>query len=117
MRNVWGASGLAVVALVIAACGSSGSSAAQGSGAAGAATSSPASPSTGTALMTTTITGTKVLTNSQGFTLYWFAPDTGPTPKRPGTHRPYRPRWNGPPPAGASAPCRTHPDPRASGAP
>ncbi len=101
MRNVWGATGLAVVALVIAACGSSGSSAAQGSGAAGAATSSPASSSTGTALMTTTIMGTKVLTNSQGFTLYWFAPDTATTSKCTGSCATYWPPVKGPATAGA----------------
>jgi acyl-CoA synthetase (AMP-forming)/AMP-acid ligase II len=66
--------------LVVVTCGSSGSSAARGSSAAGAETSSPASSSTGTALMTT-ILGTKVLTNSRGFTVYWFAPDTSTTSK------------------------------------
>src|SRR5277367_3880687 len=41
---------------------------------AGANSAAPAA--TGTALKTTTIDGTTVLTNAQGFTLYSFAPDT-----------------------------------------
>ncbi len=101
MRNMWSATALAAAALVVAACGSSGSSAAPGSGAAGAATSSPASSSTGTALMTTTITGTKVLTNSQGFTVYWFAPDTATTSKCTGSCATYWPPVKGPATAGA----------------
>ncbi|MGE5288812.1 MAG: hypothetical protein ACM3ML_16760 [Micromonosporaceae bacterium] len=63
--------GLAAAALLVAACGSSGS-------AAPAASSAPASgaAASGTALKTAKISGTTVLTNSQGFTLYWFVPDT-----------------------------------------
>ena len=78
MRNRWLASAeLAAVTLIVAACG--GSSA--GSGGASSAPSSTAtaasSPaSSGTALKTAKIGGTTVLTNAEGFTLYWFAPDT-----------------------------------------
>src|SRR5215472_551139 len=71
MRNRFLAAGLVATAVLIAAgCGSSSS----GSGNAGS-TSSPGGAS-GTALKTATISGSTVLTNAQGFTLYWFAPDT-----------------------------------------
>src|SRR6266566_196612 len=43
---------------------------------AGASSPAPAATGTGTGLKTTTIGGATVLTNAQGFTLYWFAPDT-----------------------------------------
>ncbi len=56
--------GLAAAALLVAACGSSGSGAPAASAASGAA------------LKTAKISGTTVLTNNKGFTLYWFVPDT-----------------------------------------
>ena len=71
MRSKWLAASLLTAAvLVTAACSSSSSS-----------SSSPASTSAGqassaTALKTATISGTAVVTNAGGFTLYWFAPDT-----------------------------------------
>lgn len=71
MHNKWLAAGpLTVAVLTAAACSSSPSS-----------SSSPASTPTGqgtssTALKTATISGTAVVTNAEGFTLYWFAPDT-----------------------------------------
>ena len=46
-----------------------------------ATTPAPAAASTDTALKTTTIGGTTVLTNGKGFTLYSFAPDTPTTSK------------------------------------
>src|SRR5215468_3793749 len=71
MRNRYLAAGLvAVAALVVTGCGSSSS----GSGN-GGSTSTPGGAS-GTALKTATVSGTTVLTNAQGFTLYWFGPDT-----------------------------------------
>jgi len=74
--------GLAATALVAAACGSSSSS---GSPAAssGPASSTPASgaAASGTALKTAKVMGATVLTNSKGFTLYWFVPDTSTTSK------------------------------------
>jgi len=71
MRNRFLAAGLVATAVLIAAgCGSSSS----GSGNAGS-TSTPGGAS-GEALKTATISGATVLTNAQGFTLYWFAPDT-----------------------------------------
>jgi len=82
MRNIWGAAGLAAMALVVAACGSSGSSSASSSSpAASASSSAPPTQASSSALMTATINGTKVVTNSKGFTLYWFAPDTSTTSK------------------------------------
>ena len=71
MRNRYLAAGLiAAAALIAAGCGSSSS----GSGN-GGSTSTPGGAS-GTALKTATVSGTTVLTNAQGFTLYWFGPDT-----------------------------------------
>src|SRR5262252_9950352 len=71
MRNRLLAAGLvAVAALVAAGCGSSSSSSGNGGG-----TSTPGGAS-GSALKTATISGATVLTNAQGFTLYWFGPDT-----------------------------------------
>jgi len=91
------ATGLAALALTVAACGSSGSStaqttpAAQGSGGATAG---------GASVLTTTITGTKVLTNAKGFVLYWFAPDTSTTSKCTGSCATYWPPVKGPVTAG-----------------
>jgi len=102
MRNIWGAAGLAAMALVVAACGSSGSSSASSSSPAAPASSS-ASPTqaSSSALMTATINGTKVVTNSRGFTLYWFAPDTSTTSKCNGSCATYWPPVKGPATAGA----------------
>jgi predicted lipoprotein with Yx(FWY)xxD motif len=68
---------LVAAALLAAACGSSSS----GSGGASSTPSSAAAPasspaSSGTALKTAKISGVTVVTNAQGFALYWFAPDT-----------------------------------------
>src|SRR5689334_14652548 len=67
---------VAAAAAVLAACSSSATSSASGSG-------GGSSPSTGTPAAATTdnlkaatIGGVTVLTNSKGFTLYSFAPDT-----------------------------------------
>ena len=56
---------IAAAALTATACGSSGSS-----------TSAGSTPAGGTALKTAMISGSSVLTNAKGFTVYWFAPDT-----------------------------------------
>jgi predicted lipoprotein with Yx(FWY)xxD motif len=63
---------VAAAAAVLAACSSSGTSAAGGGS---TSTSSPAAATAGS-LKTATIGGATVLTNSKGFTLYSFAPDT-----------------------------------------
>src|SRR5690242_19045453 len=79
---------------MVAACGSSssgsGSSASAGSGAA---------PS-GSTLKTATISGATVLTNTNGFTLYSFAPDTGTASKCNGTCAQLWPPVKGPATAG-----------------
>jgi predicted lipoprotein with Yx(FWY)xxD motif len=75
MRGKWWASaGLAAMALVIAACGSSSSSSTPAATSAAPASSAPAASSS--MVKTATIGGATVLTNSSGFTLYWFVPDT-----------------------------------------
>jgi predicted lipoprotein with Yx(FWY)xxD motif len=98
MRKIWSAAGLAAAVLAIAACGSSASSS---SAPPAAGASSPAASSSGTTLMSTTIGGTKVLTNSAGFTLSWFAPDTSTTSKCTGSCATYWPPVKGPATAGS----------------
>jgi predicted lipoprotein with Yx(FWY)xxD motif len=97
--------GIAAAALMIAACGSSTSSTSSTSPASAAApaatTASSAPASGGTALKTTTIGGATVLTNAQGFTLYWFAPDTSTTSKCNGSCATYWPPVKGPASAGS----------------
>ena len=101
MRKIWGAAGLAAVALVLSACASSGSSsAASGStpaaAASSAASAAPAASSGGTTLTVKTIAGQQVVTNAAGFTLYWFAPDTSTTSKCTGSCATYWPPVKGP---------------------
>ncbi len=101
MRKIWGAAGLAALALAVSACGSSSSSsAASGSTPAAAgsssASSAPASSSGGTALDVKTIGGQQVVTNTAGFTVYWFAPDTSTTSKCTGSCATYWPPVKGP---------------------
>ena len=62
---------------------------------AGAGTPAPAATSTGTGLRSTTIGGATVLTNAQGFTLYWFAPDTPAVSKCYGSCAAYWPPVTG----------------------
>jgi len=79
MRNRWLVPAGAVAAvLVVAACGSSssgGNSGGSGGSGGSPAASAPAA-SSGSSLKTTKIGSATVLTNSKGFTLYWFVPDT-----------------------------------------
>jgi len=98
MRRIWGAVGLAAAVLAIAACGSSASSS---SSPPAAAASSPAAGSSATTLKSTTINGTQVLTNSAGFTLYWFVPDTSTTSKCTGSCAAFWPPVKGPATAGS----------------
>jgi predicted lipoprotein with Yx(FWY)xxD motif len=73
MNKVWLApAGLAAAALIAVGCGSSGGSSSSGGGSP-AANSSAAS---GNTVSTAKIGGAVVLTNSKGFALYWFGPDT-----------------------------------------
>src|SRR5580700_10211955 len=69
----------AAAAAALAACGSAAASSPSSSG-----SSSPAAAAAST-VKTATIAGVTVLTNSQGFTLYSFAPDTSTTSKCNGT--------------------------------
>jgi predicted lipoprotein with Yx(FWY)xxD motif len=81
-RRVLTAIGAVSLALAAAACGSSSPSASSAPPAttAAPAAAAPASPSTASAVLKTAHTslGT-VLTNGQGFTVYWFAADTAGT--------------------------------------
>jgi predicted lipoprotein with Yx(FWY)xxD motif len=104
MRKVLTASSLAAVVLAVAACASSSSSTATttpGTAPAAGGSSSPAASSSGTTLMERTIGGAQVLTNSAGFTLYWFAPDTSTTSKCTGSCATYWPPVKGPATAGS----------------
>ena len=99
MRNRYLAAGLiAAAALIAAGCGSSSS----GSGN-GGSTSTPGGAS-GTALKTATVSGTTVLTNAQGFTLYWFVPDTRTRSNCYGICAGYWPPVSGTPAAGGGVP-------------
>jgi predicted lipoprotein with Yx(FWY)xxD motif len=88
MRNRWwAAAGLAAAtAMLAAACGSSGAGGSgTGSGSSSPA-SAPSSPSTsGSGIKTASTKIGTVLTNSAGFTLYWFAIDTSTASKCYGT--------------------------------
>jgi predicted lipoprotein with Yx(FWY)xxD motif len=68
--------------------------------------SSPAPAATGTGLKTTTIGGTTVLTNTKGFTLYSFAPDTPATSTCYGSCAAYWPPVTGTPVASPGVPGR-----------
>src|SRR5271169_4161059 len=107
MRKIWAAAGLAALALAVSACGSSsGSSSATGTPAAGAsspAASAPASSASANMVLSTTINGTQVLTNSKGFTLYWFVPDTSTKSNCNGSCATYWPPVKGPVTAGSGA--------------
>ena len=105
MRRIWSAAGLAAMVLALAACGSSSSSsssspAAQSSTPAAAAGSSSSAAATGNTVLSRTISGTAVLTNSKGLTLYWFVPDTATTSKCNGQCAVYWPPVMGPVTAG-----------------
>jgi predicted lipoprotein with Yx(FWY)xxD motif len=105
MQKLLTAAVLAAAVLGAAACASSSSSSTTttttpASTPAAAASSSPAASSSGTTLMERTINGTKVVTNSAGFTLYWFAPDTSSTSKCYGSCATFWPPVKGPATAG-----------------
>jgi predicted lipoprotein with Yx(FWY)xxD motif len=80
----------AAAAAALAACSSAGASSPSSS-----ANSSPAAAAAST-VKTATITGVTVLTNSKGFTLYSFAPDTATTSKCNGACAQNWPPVNGP---------------------
>jgi predicted lipoprotein with Yx(FWY)xxD motif len=98
MRGKWWApAGLAAVALVIAACGGSSSTPAASNSA--PASSAPAASSS--TVKTATIGGATVLTNSSGFTLYWFVPDTPTKSNCNGSCASFWPPLKGPVSAGS----------------
>jgi len=104
MRKIWGAAGLAALALAVSACGSSSSSSAASGSTPAAAGSSPAASASATSsatLTARTIGSQQVLTNSAGLTVYWFALDTSTTSKCTGSCATYWPPVKGPATAGS----------------
>jgi predicted lipoprotein with Yx(FWY)xxD motif len=102
MRKLLIAASLAAAVLAVTACASSSSSTSSSPPASStAAAAGASSTSSGTTLKTTTIGGTQVLTNSAGFTLYWFAPDTSTTSNCNGSCATYWPPVKGPATAGS----------------
>src|SRR5207248_9309193 len=79
MRKIWGAAGLAALALTVSACASSASTSsgtAANTPAAGGNSSSAAAAGGGNTATEKTIGGQQVLADSKGMTLYWLAIDT-----------------------------------------
>ncbi len=68
--------GLVAAALIAAGCGSSGSGGNAGSTPASNTHSAASPAAAGNTLKSAKIGGATVLTNAQGFTVYWFVPDT-----------------------------------------
>jgi len=104
MRKIWGAAGLAALALTVSACASSGSSSAPvaNTPAAGGNTSSAAPAAAGGKTVTEkTIGNQQVLVDSQGMTLYWFAIDSPTASKCSGSCAHYWPPVAGPLTAGS----------------
>jgi len=91
MRKLLTAAGLAAAVLAVAACASSSSS----------SSSAAAGGSSGTTLMVKTIGSAQVLTNSAGFTLYSFGPDTSTTSNCTGSCATFWPPVKGPATAGS----------------
>jgi len=100
MRKPWSAAALAAVVLAVAACASSSSTSSSPPAAATAAASSSASSPAASMVLFRTIQGRSVLTNSNGFTLYWFSADTSTTSKCTGSCASYWPPVPGPLTAG-----------------
>jgi predicted lipoprotein with Yx(FWY)xxD motif len=102
MRNRWLVPVGAIAAtLVIAACGSTTSTGSSGSGSgSSSAAAAPAGASAST-LSTMKVGGATLLTNSKGFTLYWFVPDTSTASKCNGACAHYWPPVHGPVSAGS----------------
>jgi predicted lipoprotein with Yx(FWY)xxD motif len=106
MRKIWGAAGLAALALTVSACASSASSssstAANTPAAGGNSSSAAASASAGGSTVTEkTIGSEQVLVDSQGMTLYWFAIDTSSKSNCSGQCATYWPPVKGPLTAGS----------------
>jgi predicted lipoprotein with Yx(FWY)xxD motif len=105
MRKIWGAAGLAALALTVSACGSSGSSSATTSNTpaagGGSSSSAPAAAAGGSTVTAKTIGGQQVLTDAQGKTLYWFAIDTSSKSNCSGSCATFWPPVKGPVTAGS----------------
>jgi len=96
MRRIWGAAGLAAaLALTVSACASSGSSSAT------TASTPAAGAAAGNTVAEKTIGSQQVLVDSQGMTLYWFAPDTSSKSNCSGSCATYWPPVKGPVTAGS----------------
>ena len=104
MRKIWGAAGLAALALTVSACASSASSSsgtAANTPAAGGNSSSAAAAGGGNTVTEKTIGGQQVLVDSKGMTLYWFAIDTPSKSNCSGSCLTYWPPVKGPLTAGS----------------
>jgi len=104
MRKIWGAAGLAAFALTVSACASSGSSTATTANtpaAGGNSSSSAPAAAGGSTVSQKTIGNQKVLVDSSGKTLYWFAIDTSSTSKCSGQCLTFWPPVTGPVTAGS----------------
>ena len=105
MRKIWGAAGLAALALTVSACASSASSSpsAANTPAAGgnSSTAAPAAAAGGNTVTEKTIGGQQVLVDSKGMTLYWFAIDTSTKSNCTGSCLTYWPPVKGPLTAGS----------------
>jgi predicted lipoprotein with Yx(FWY)xxD motif len=104
MRKIWGAVGLAALALTVSACASSASSTATTANtpaAGGNSSSSAPAAAGGSTVSQKTIGNQKVLVDSKGMTLYWFAIDTSTASKCTGSCLTYWPPVKGPVTAGS----------------
>ena len=103
MRNRWlAASVLAAAAVVgLAACGGSSSSSVPTTTKTSDPATSSANSDLAAGIKTTTIDGRTVLTDSAGFVLYWFAPDTPTTSKCTGNCATFWPPLIGTPSLGS----------------
>ena len=102
MRTIWGAAGLAALALTVSACGSSGSSSSTPAAGTSSSAAAPASAAAGGSTVSqTTVGGQQVLTDSKGMVLYWFVPDTPTTSKCEGSCLTFWPVVAGPVTAGS----------------
>ena len=102
MRKIWGAAGLAALALTVSACASSGSSSsATTANTPAAGGSSSAAAAGGNTVAVKTIGSQQVLVDSQGMTLYWFAIDTPSKSNCSGSCATYWPPVTGPLTAGS----------------
>src|SRR6266480_2449589 len=99
MRKIWGAAGLAALALTVSACASSATTA--NTPAAGGNSSSAAAAGGGNTVSEKTIGSQQVLVDSKGMTLYWFAIDTSSKSNCSGSCLTYWPPVKGPVTAGS----------------